>query len=88
MTVDEIHAFIELAPYQFAKSMPDNPHQYTLIENWSQKEAYQEIVDFINRNGREELFYKKTFRYYRYGEFKYWVIPSYSGGFLINRTLI
>ena len=38
MTVDEIHAFLELAPYRFAKSMPQNPHEYTLMEYWSQKD--------------------------------------------------
>ena len=88
MTVDEIHAFLELAPYRFAKSMPQNPHEYTLMEYWSQKDAFEEVLKFLEINGKSEKFFNKTFRYYRHGVYKYWIMPSYTGGFLINRTLI
>ena len=37
---------------------------------------------------KSEKFFNKTFRYYRHGVYKYWIMPSYTGGFLINRTLI
>lgn len=48
------------AKWKFAKTMPWNPHSYTLKETWDNKTLFQNVVYFINDFGKKEEFKKKN----------------------------
>ena len=52
------------AKWKFAKTMPWNPHSYTLKETWDNKTLFQNVVYFINDFGKKEEFKKKCILFY------------------------
>lgn len=45
-----VQDLLESHPWTFAKTMPQNPHWYTLIKDW-EREAFYRVVASIRRNG-------------------------------------
>lgn len=69
------------AKYIFAKTMPKNPHWYTLRVTWHSEKVFDECVQFIRDNGAIEYYARKQYTcYYLYG-YKYWTM-----GNPINKT--
>jgi len=69
-----IAAALEAREWTVAKSMPDEPHEYTLRWQWPTDRLWQRVVRFIQTRGHVE-----TYRGYRYrvlvlGGFKYWAM--------------
>lgn len=52
----EIEALLESAEWRFAKTMPENPHWYTLRKTWGDDAAFARVVEFIRRYGVVEKF--------------------------------
>lgn len=68
--------------WRFAKTMPEIPHEYIVIEDYPEKA--KEITAFINsieKNGYIKQFYGKEYKYLDINNYKYWVM-----GNIINRT--
>src|SRR3990167_10813289 len=73
--------------YTFAKSMPKNPHWYTLKKNWEHKDLFEYIVDYIRGYGHIEFFSKKSYQKIYINEYKYWTMGSpISETILINKA--
>lgn len=79
---------LDSAPWQHARSMPENPHEYTLLKKWDPlaEAAFFRVVRFIRSNGA-----LRTFQGWPYlileGEThfywsEYWPVPMIT---LINR---
>ena len=73
--------------WTFAKTMPQNPHWYTLRENWCTDE-FAEVVEFIRAHSYTEYFYKKPFKMFLLNGFKYWTMGApVDQTILINRAV-
>ncbi len=42
--------------WTFAKTMPKNPHRYTLRKNWDDATPFKNVVQFVRNHGRKEVF--------------------------------
>lgn len=86
MNKADVDKYLRKAKYNFAKSMPEIPHYYTLIKDWGNKEAFLEVVKFIRENGTEGSFYSRKFVYYFADGWKYWTMDADPNDtILINR---
>ena len=50
LTQEELERWIESARWQFARTMPKNPHEYTL-KKWHDPESFERVVHHIRENG-------------------------------------
>jgi len=74
------------AKWKFAKTMPWNPHSYTLKETWKDKTLFQNVVYFINDFGKKEEFKNKMYTVLYLGDYKYWSMSNDKNEvILINR---
>lgn len=88
MNLDEAKEYVNKVRWQYAKTYPKAPHEYTVL-SWK-PELQQEMVDFaklIREQGRDEYYYKKKFKVLDIDEYKYWTMDEvvYDTD-LINRT--
>jgi len=86
MANDLIRAVVGAA-FQFAKTMPQNPHEYTLRKNWLSGKQFEEVVQYIRDNGVKENFGGRNYIYFYYAGYKYWSMGApLSQTILINRA--
>lgn len=77
------------ARYRFAKTMPRNPHEYTMRETWSSREEFEAAVLFIRSAGLVEYFRGKRYICLYHEGFKYWTMGNPLGQtILINRARV
>lgn len=77
------------APFRFAKTMPNIPHEYTRRREWKDDAAFEWVVRFIRENGVQEKFGRKTFTYLYANGFKYWTMGNpVEQTILINRAKV
>ena len=90
MTLTEAKQYIESVRWQYAKTYPTAPHEYTVLD-WKPETKQQMIdfADFILANGYKEQFYSKTYTVLQIDEYKYWSMdfPTVNTN-LINRTFV
>jgi hypothetical protein len=58
-----------------------SPHEYMMKKDYP--EAYVAITELIEKEGYEEAFLTKSYRYVNIGKYKYWAYDT-----LINRALL
>ena len=65
---------LDAAPWRTAKTMPDNPHAYTLLRDWDpfEEEFFFRIVRFIRSNGAIRKFQGWPYLILEGPEFFYW----------------
>lgn len=85
LTKEEVDKLLAEAEYKYAKTMPDNPHSYTLMrEHWGngKLELWFAVVKFIWENAVTEHWkYGKYYNYYYANGYKYWSMDA-----TINKT--
>ena len=88
MTITEASEFLKSLRWQYAKTYPTAPHEYTCLA-WK-PDAKRQMVDFaelIQTNGYKEQFYSKTFTVLQICDMKYWTMDfPLENTDLINRT--
>ncbi len=83
MNADEFAAWVEASSWRVAKTMPDIPHEYTVI-SWGDRDIFIAAVTFIRANG-----YPAVWRHHRpkpYWELEgriYWAFQT-----VINRCIL
>lgn len=81
----EFRRFVREHDWIFARTMPDNPHEYTLRKNTSD-EVFEAAVRFVRENGEPELYYGKQYTVYFCDDHKYWTMGApLEETILINR---
>jgi len=79
--------FTQRSSWIFAKTMPQNPHWYTLRKYCVDFE-FIEAVQFIRLNGKVVYFRKIPYIQYEFEEFKYWTMGNpIHKTILINRAI-
>ena len=70
----------------FAKTMPDNPHWYTLRKNWERDADFAWTVETIRRYGYEEIYEGRSYTVLNIDDMKYWTMGApVAETILINR---
>lgn len=88
MQASDVVATLERQPWTFAKTMPDNPHFWTLKRTWVGKENFLEVVTFIREHGRKVRFGRSTYTIFIANGFRYWTMdPHLPDTTLINRAV-
>ena len=84
MTLVEVTELLLAAEFQFAKTMPETPHHYTLRATWEGGIVFEEVVQFIRDHGTEETYLGETYICLYLEGHKYWTM----GGPLDQTRLI
>lgn len=94
--MERIERLISENNWIFAKSMPRNPHWYTLRRAWLKDEDFTWMVRAIRQYGYTEYFGGRPYTLLNVGGFKYWTMgdpinpdPNFNQRFntiLINRA--
>jgi hypothetical protein len=80
--------FVERHAWRYARTMPRNPHEYTLRRDTSGA-AFDAAVRYIREHGRVEPFGGKPYKTLYSGDRKYWTMGApLSDTILINRKLL
>jgi hypothetical protein len=90
MTTEELTQHLEAATYQFARTMPQHPHWYTLRKTWADEKVFEAVVEAIRHYGEKRLWQNKhKFVYFDAGGYICWTMGCPLGQtILINRARI
>ena len=80
-----------LLPQQwiFARTMPDNPHWYTLRNLWERDADFTWTVETIRRYGYEEIYEGRRYTVLNLDYMKYWTMGApVAETILINRKFL
>ena len=73
---DDILAAIGRLSFQFAKTMPETPHEY-VVKTDDNLAAYTQLFDAIKSRGRPEKWEGRRYRYLYPGDgWKYWIMTT------------
>jgi hypothetical protein len=87
MTREELTRYLESATYRFAKTMPQNPHWYTLRKEWPDEAVFEAVVEAIRHYGEKRAWQTRKFVYFDAGKYMYWTMGApLSATILINRA--
>ena len=79
-----IKNFIDTVAWTFAKTMPETPHEYIVIDDYPEKlDSIRKFVQEIENDGYVNSFFDKEYKYLEIDGYKYWVIEN-----IINRAKI
>ena len=84
-------ALLQKNQYKFAKTMPQNPHYYTLSKTWESREVFESVVEYIREHGQDEYWgigrFKTKYTYFYWEGYKYWTMGApIKETILINRA--
>ena len=83
LTDGDLRAWVSARFWQFAKTSPRNPHEYT-HRAWGHEETFLRVVLHLREHGRQELYGGDIYTYYVADGFKHWTM----GGDLMSTILI
>ncbi len=88
MDAESFNEFVSSSEFQFAKTMADIPHEYTLRKKAASDERFADAVQFIRDNGFRRRFSSRFYTYYRLGGYVYWTMGApVDETILINRAV-
>lgn len=83
----EVLRVIGRLDFVFARTMPDNPHEYTIRGKNGDEADFAALWQAVAEHGRVERWGKARYRYlYPGGGWRYWIMPRYP--FIINRARV
>lgn len=84
----DINQVLEKLQFRFAKTMPENPHWYT-VKTDELKEEYEYLFNYIWEHGCDEYWNGRKYRYLVIGDYKYWPMTKCIGDSrIINRKSV
>jgi hypothetical protein len=82
MTEEEFAAFVAAAPWTFATTMPEQPHEYTLRKEHDPA-TFEAAVAFIREHGDRRRWGRHTHTYYDLDGRTYWTL-----GWPVEQTVV
>jgi hypothetical protein len=73
---EAMRVLLEGQQWRFAKTMPQNPHEYTLRNTWSVDAQFQQAVRFIRQHGYVERFKGRPYVVLDLGGWHYWTMGA------------
>lgn len=74
--LQKVSALFESNEWIFAKTMPENPHHYTLRKNWRNSEDFAWVVETMRRHGYTEYFKRRPYTMLNVNGRKYWTMGA------------
>jgi len=74
MDIKEVTEIFNSLDWTFAKTMPRNPHFYTVRKDWEDDALFCKVVMFIRRNGHVVKFGKAKYTILVINGFRYWTM--------------
>jgi len=72
-----LRTFIAARRWQFASTMPENPHWYSVRKWCPEGEAdFEEFVRLLREYGDDEIFEGRPYRYLDFEGFHYWTMGA------------
>lgn len=82
-----IQEFIAGSLWHFAKTMPQTPHEYTLLRETTDPETFRRFVLHIRSHGYQKRFRANMYTYLDVGGMSYWTMGApLQQTILINRA--
>jgi len=89
LTSDQVAQLIGKHEWVFAKTMADNPHEYTLRDEWADDAAFDAFVTYIREHGYAAWFGGRKYIQLDVGDFFYWTMGApLAETILVNRKRI
>jgi len=84
---EDVVRALEAQRWIFAKTMPQNPHEYTLRKAWAGDVSFDDVVTFIRDHGYQRRYGRRWYTCLDVGPHRYWTMgASLSATVLINRA--
>ena len=77
--------YIAAKRWQFAKTMPANPHAYVLLRRSTDRGEHMRFLEWLRVTGDREKFWSKTYSYRTVDDYRYWALGPEDT--IINRRL-
>jgi len=74
--------FVAKAPWRFAKTMADTPHEYT-VRGQTPDEEFEAFVRYTREHGYKARFGRSTYMYLNLDGWKYWTM-----GWPVEKTIV
>ena len=71
--IAEVGALLLAQEWTFAKTMPENPHWYTVSHRWATRADFEKVVEFIYDYGYDAMFDDWPYRQFDVADHFYWV---------------
>ncbi len=85
---EEVGRLLQAQRWIFAKTMPQNPHEYTLRRNWQHDAEFVQVVQYIRKHGYSALFRGRPYTQLNVNDHFYWTMGSpIPETILINRKV-
>ena len=86
--LDTVRAFIAKAPWTFAKTMPENPHDYT-VRGQTPDDEFEQVVQLIRDHGYKRRFGRTTYTYLDVDGWRHWTMGApLEQTTIINRAIV
>lgn len=79
----DVQRALEAHPWRYAKTMPQTPHDYTLLDQWEDAEAFYRAVEAIRLYGERRMFRRWPYVELDLGDYTYWTM-----GYPIRETTL
>ena len=76
ISFEECERALLSADYRFAKTMPKNPHWYTLRRIWDNDDLFDKVVEYMRANSYTEYFLGKPYQMFDLNGYKYWTMSA------------
>jgi hypothetical protein len=87
--LERVEQLLVAQQWVYAKTMPDNPHWYTLRKQWQRDEDFAWTVQTIRRYGYEEIYEGRLYILLNVDGMKYWTMGApVEETILINRKYL
>ena len=76
MSMEELREFARTSPWIFAKTMPQQPHEYTLRAESPDEKLFERVVLYIRQFGYKAKYGSATYTYLEIDGWKYWTMGA------------
>ena len=88
MTHEQAKEFTESVTWTFAKTMPNNPHEY-IVKGEVDPEKYEDFYRYIYSNYVIVWFWRKPYKAVYIGDYMYWIMTdNIAESRIINRKYV
>ena len=77
ITIEEAEKVLSENEFRFAKTMPTNPHWYTLRKTWKDWNKFADIINLIRVKGTPIIAMNTMWRSLEIGDYVYWHLSCY-----------
>lgn len=74
LALPDLREFIERNQWIYARTMPEHPHEYVVLQKCTLADSFFQFAMTIRRFGYDEYFFSKKIRYFDVDRRRYWTM--------------